>query len=403
MVKAGYKQTEIGIIPKDWDYLELPQITQNSSNSIKIGPFGSALKKELLTKSGFKVYGQENIFEKNMQIGDRYVNQEHFNKLKSCEIKTNDFLVSMMGTIGKCFIVPENFEEGIIDSHLIRIRINETKYNLQLLTHIFGSEFILRQINQLTVGGIMDGLSSKIIKKLYLPIPPREEQKAIANALSDMDALITSLEKLIAKKESIKTATMQQLLTGEKRLDGFSGKWEEQTLGDLFHITAGGDLKKNQYADIQDNKYKFPIYANSIFNNGIYGFSTFKEYDGDCITVTARGTLGVAFFRNTPFVAIGRLIILSPKSKIDCFCITQMINNNLNFANESTSVPQLTAPQIAQYNLTIPSFEEQQAIAQILSDMDNEIEALKTKLSKTKAMKDGMMSELLSGKTRLKV
>lgn len=400
MVKEGYKQTEIGVIPKDWDYLELPQITQNSSNSIKIGPFGSALKKELLTKSGFKVYGQENIFEKNMQIGDRYVNQEHFNKLKSCEIKTNDFLISMMGTIGKCFIVPEKFEEGIIDSHLIRIRINEAKYNLQLLTHIFGSEFILRQINQLTVGGIMDGLSSKIIKKLYLPIPPKEEQKAIASALSDADELITSLEKLIAKKESIKTATMQQLLTGKKRLNGFSGKWEEKKLGEFLDY-----LQPTEYL-VSSTKYtengNIPVLtAGKTF---ILGYTT--EENG--------------VFTNLPtiifddFTTASKYVTFPFKAKSSAMKMLIPKNNrvNMRFIYEKMSQIQYQVGDHKRHwigefsNLNIlvsPTAEEQQAITQILSDMDNEIEALKTKLSKTKAIKDGMMSELLSGKTRLKV
>lgn len=125
MVKDGYKLTDIGVIPNDWEVVTLPNITANTQNAIKIGPFGSALKKELLVKNGFKVYGQENIFDKDMTLGDRYLNLEHFIKLKSCEVKTGDFLISMMGTVGKCFVVPKNIQQGIIDSHLIRIRINE--------------------------------------------------------------------------------------------------------------------------------------------------------------------------------------------------------------------------------------------------------------------------------------
>ena len=85
-IKPEYKHTEVGIIPKDWNVLSIPEITKKRSDAIKIGPFGSQLKKNLLVKSGYKVYGQENVYEKNMEVGDRYISKDHFNKLKSCKI-----------------------------------------------------------------------------------------------------------------------------------------------------------------------------------------------------------------------------------------------------------------------------------------------------------------------------
>ena len=417
MVKTGYKQTDIGLIPEDWGCLELPEITNCSSNSIKIGPFGSALKKELLTKNGYKVYGQENIFAKDMTIGDRYVNQEHFNKLKSCEIKTNDFLISMMGTIGKCFIVPKKFEEGIIDSHLIRVRINEAKYNLQLLVHIFGSDLILRQISQLTVGGIMDGLSSKIIKKLHLPIPPKEEQKAIASALSDVDRLIASLEKLIAKKESIKTATMQQLLTGKKRLDGFSGEWEEKRLGDISNISRGASPRPIEdpkwfnensqvgWVRISDVSKTTKYLHETIQKLSTDGIAKSRFIKNDSLIMSICATLGKPVLTkhdtciHDGFVVFNNLTI----EQEYLYYYLLFIENNWIKSGQSGSQTNLNTELI---NTTLiklpPTIEEQQAIAEILSNMDNEIEAIKNKLSKTKAIKDGMMSELLSGKTRLK-
>ena len=216
--KKGYKQTEVGMIPEDWDSSKIPDVTDKDSGSIKIGPFGSQLKKDLLTKTGYKIYGQENVFQKNMSIGDRFINKEHFKKLQSCEICSGDFLISMMGTIGKCITVPNGIKKGIMDSHLLRLRFKENKLNSIFLENLFGSKIIVNQVKKLSVGGIMEGLSSKIIRNIYLPLPDIYEQIAISTVLSDMDAEIESLEKKLEKYHLIKQGMMQELLTGKTRL-----------------------------------------------------------------------------------------------------------------------------------------------------------------------------------------
>ena len=123
-IPEGYKQTEVGVIPEDWviydaNFLCVPK-------GIKIGPFGSQLKKEYLQKEGYKVYGQENVYQKDMAIGERHISFKRFSLLKTCEIKASDFLISMMGTIGKCMVVPSKFHQGIMDSHLIRLRLRKS-------------------------------------------------------------------------------------------------------------------------------------------------------------------------------------------------------------------------------------------------------------------------------------
>jgi type I restriction enzyme S subunit len=240
-----------------------------------------------------------------------------------------------------------------------------------------------------------------VVKNYPLLTPPLPEQQAIARVLSDTDALINALDKLIAKKRDIKKAVMQELLTGKTRLPGFSGEWEVKRLGDLFNITAGKDLIRDQYSEVADNSFPFPIYSNSLSNFGLYGYSSFGQNEAGCITVTARGTLGYACYRTTPFVAIGRLLILKPKITLNGFFISELINHCIEFASESTGVPQLTSPQISKYELSIPSPEEQQAIAQVLSDIDSEITALEKRRDKMKALKQGMMQELLTGRIRL--
>jgi len=216
--KMGYKRCELGLIPDDWSCMQLPNLTINNTSAIKIGPFGSALKKEHLTKDGFKVYGQENVYEKNMDIGYRFINREHFRKLRSCEVMAGDFLISMMGTVGKCMVIPLGIKEGIMDSHLLRLRLDSGKLNSNFLAQLFETRIIFDQIKQLSVGGIMEGLSSKIIKGLNLPVPKVEEQSAIAEILSDIGTEIAALETRLAKTRALKQGMMHELLTGKTRL-----------------------------------------------------------------------------------------------------------------------------------------------------------------------------------------
>jgi len=132
-------------------------------------------------------------------------------------------------------------------------------------------------------------LTVKGIATLQFPLPPLPEQKRIAQVLGDVDALIQKLEALIAKKRDIKQASMQELLTGKRRLPGFSGTWETKRLGEVFSILAGGDLKFQSFSPLQDEKHRFPIYSNSLSSFGIYGFTSEAVYPAESITVTARG------------------------------------------------------------------------------------------------------------------
>jgi type I restriction enzyme, S subunit len=298
------------------------------------------------------------------------------------------------GTIGQVFYIEEDYWP-----HNTTLFIKDFHGNDPLFV-----SYLLRTIDFHSHSGKsgVPGVNRNDLHALRVRIPPTiDEQRLIVAALSDMDELLGGLDRLIAKKRDLKQATMQQLLTGKTRLPGFDGEWKSFSIGNLFEITAGRDLVKNEYSGINSNAHPFPIYANSIFNDGLYGYSSFKEYEAGCVTVTARGTLGYACYRSAPFVAIGRLIVLSPKKEIDSFFLAEAINHRIEFASESTGVPQLTAPQIAKYELFIPVVEEQTAIASILSDMDTAIAALEQRRNKTHDIKQGMMQELLTGKTRL--
>ncbi len=181
----------------------------------------------------------------------------------------------------------------------------------------------------------------------------------------------------------------------------FPSEWQVMRFSDLFEAKAGGDYDPLRSSDVQDDRYPYPIYANSLTQQGLHGFCNYGKESAGSITVTGRGTLGKAFYRETPFVAIGRLIVLKPKVSLDARYFCEYINYGIQFAVESTGVPQLTAPQISHYLLPVPPENEQRAIAKVLSDVDGLINALDALIAKKRAIKQATMQQLLTGKTRL--
>ncbi|MDY0052969.1 MAG: restriction endonuclease subunit S, partial [Aliarcobacter sp.] len=261
---------------------------------------------------------------------------------------------------------------------------------------------------------------------IFFPIPSKEEQKAIAKALSDTDELITTLEKLISKKEAIKQGTMQQLLTGKKRLSGFTGEWEEKSLEEVVENAGlvrgpfGGALKKEFFVS---KGYKVYEQRNAIYKSIEIGsyyideekFQELKRFElseGDLI-VSCSGTIGKIYEipKNAPKGIINQALlkIKLDNKKIDTNFFLYIFSSN-DFQSKiidnshGGAMPNLVGMDTFKKTIIhIPKLKEQQAIAGILSDMNKEIDTLKQKLSKTKAIKDGIMSELLTGKTRLKV
>jgi len=319
--------------------------------------------------------------------------------------------------MGQVCMIPTDLR-CCLGQRMVLLRPNrETAVPKYLLYAIQASEVQTAIRVQGGTGSTVSNLRIPSLAALEIPLPAtKSEQEAIAEALSDADAVIESLEQLLVKKRQIKQGAMQELLTGKRRLPGFEVKrghkqtdawviptdWDAQPLGSFCEIVAGRDLVKADYSPTDNQTYPFPIYSNALTRKGLYGYSKSYQHEADRITVTARGDIGHAVYRGTRFCAIGRLLVLSAKCACDLRFVTEFINNVVDFALESTGVPQLTAPQIAQYTVAFPPTKaEQEAIAAILSDMDAEITALEAKLAKARQLKQGMMQELLTGRIRL--
>ncbi len=196
-------------IPKHWEIKQVRYLLLDGQEGIKIGPFGSALKLEDMVEVGYKVYGQENVIKKNFSLGKRWISENKFKAMQVYRIHAGDILITMMGTSGKCEIVPDDCQTGIIDSHLIRLGLKKEKMLPRFFKLLIdGTLEIEYQVKVQGKGSIMHGLNSSIIKNLELPLPPLLEQNDILRFLDHETAQIDTLIK--------KQQTLIQLLK-EKR------------------------------------------------------------------------------------------------------------------------------------------------------------------------------------------
>ena len=179
------------------------------------------------------------------------------------------------------------------------------------------------------------------------------------------------------------------------RFKGFNEEWKIMKLGELFKISAGGDISKEYVSNRKTEDFKYPIFANAVKNKGLYGYSNKYKIEGNVITVTGRGNLGVAHSRKQKFYPIVRLLVLRPKDD----CNVDYFENRINLMkifNESTGVPQLTAPQLSTYNISYPSILEQNKLAEFLSSIDKKIKLLDKKKEKLQRYKKGVMQKIFS-------
>jgi len=201
---SEYSKTKIdllGVLPINWKLKQVRFLLKDGSEGIKIGPFGSALKLDDMVDLGVRVYGQENVIKKNFSLGKRRISQLKFKEMKVYEVHANDLLMTMMGTSGKCEIVPKNAETGIIDSHLLRLRVKDTEIQPRFFRLLIDECYeIENQIKIFGKGSIMHGLNSSIVKSLQLPLPPISEQEKI---MTFLDRETQKIDRLIEKQQQL--------------------------------------------------------------------------------------------------------------------------------------------------------------------------------------------------------
>ena len=395
-MKPGYKQTEVGVIPEDWDIKSLADLCP--PQSLVRGPFGGSLKKESFVESGFKVYEQRNAIYKTCDIGSYFINRSKFREMQRFSVAPGDFIISCSGTIGRIFQIPPEAPPGIINQALLKIRTDERVVFDQFFYLVFEWDQFQEKIIDSTQGGAMKNLvGMEVFKKTPFIVPPLPEQRAIAWALSDVDALIGALDELIAKKRDLKQAAMQQLLTGQKRLPDFTGKWETKKVGELLNYERP-DKYIVKSTDYQENAMTPVLTANKSFVLG-YTSEDFGIYSNLPAIIFDDFTTDSKYV-DFPFkIKSSAIKILKNRSP----------STNLKFVYERMRLIQFPLGEHKRYYISefqhieipTPEPDEQIAIAEVLSDMDTELAALEQRLAKTRALKQGMMQELLTGRIRL--
>ena len=208
----------IGEIPTGWDVERVKYVIQNNADGIKVGPFGSALTNEVVSseEGKYKIYGQANLIRKDFNYGDNFVTEENYRRLINYEVLPDDIAVSMMGTIGKCSVVPHGIQPGIMDSHLIKIRLSK-KMSPRFFEYIYESYVVYEQLVVNSKGSIMNGLNSTIVKSVFLAVPSIDEQTAIADFLdaqcTKIDSVIADIEKQIETLQKYKKSLITETVT----------------------------------------------------------------------------------------------------------------------------------------------------------------------------------------------
>jgi type I restriction enzyme S subunit len=421
-ISEDYKQTEVGMIPEDW---EIQMLGQSSTLSARIGWQGLTTDEYLDNGKYYLVTGTD--FEKGRIQWDEcfYVDYERFKQDKKIQLQKNDLLVTKDGTIGKVAHVNDVPKPATLNSGIFVIRPREEKFDPSFFYYILSSKYFKKFLEQLSAGSTINHLYQRDIVKFKYPLPPTlKEQRVIAGALSDVDDLIAELDALIEKKLQVKKGAMQQLLTpngseqtGKKRLSGFDGEWEEKTLSELCSSISDGTHYTPNYVD-----HGVPFYSVENVTADNYSdvkYISEKEHKklirrckpekGD-ILLTRIGTLGKTKLIDwdieaSIYVSLALLKLSDWVDEQYFYRYTesdQFVEEVKKKALTNASPQKINMGELLNVPVVLPKDEnEQKVIAQILSDMDSEIQALESKRDKYKQIKQGMMQELLTGKTRL--
>lgn len=214
-----FKDSPLGRIPKEWECVDITKFTKDYNNAIKPGPFGSSVKKEYYVEKGYKIYGQEQVIANNAFIGDYYIDEKKYKSLIGFKVNKDDVLLSCVGTIGSVLIIPENFEEGIINPRLIKFSLDSKKANINFFAQYLTDASINSQLINLATGGTMPVLNKQIVLSLKFIYPKIEEQNRIVEKWEAVYSMINSEIKTLSKLQSLKTGLMQDLLSGKVRVN----------------------------------------------------------------------------------------------------------------------------------------------------------------------------------------
>lgn len=396
MKETRFKDTEVGRIPVDW---EATNIDKLCTLKARIGWQGLTTG-EYLPQGDYILIAGTDFKDGYIDWGNCcYVSKWRYDQDTNIQIKEGDVLISKDGTIGKVAFLNSIPGPGTLNSGVFVVRPKqEDILNQAYLSWIFKSIWFKSFIDHLTAGSTINHLYQKDFVKFKLVYPKdKSEQTRIATALSKVDTLISELSRLIEKKRAIKQGVMQQLLTGKKRLKGFSEPWVEKKLGEICDVKRG--VRVTREALTTEGQYP-------VFQNTNYPLGYFNKYNVAANTpfVIVGGSAGLVGFSKNNYWAADDCAYFDNCEELNLvflYYILLLRQNEIKRHVRTASVPRLDRKNIEDIVLSTPLLSEQSAIASVLTSMDNEISALEAKKAKFEQIKQGMMQQLLTGKIRL--
>ena len=413
------KQTEVGAIPQDWASERISDAAGNSANAIVGGPFGSDLVSADYVVSGIPVIRGQNMAEDVVSGDFVFVSPQKAKSLSANLAYPGDLVFTQRGTLGQVAVVPDGgHQRYLVSQSQMKVTLNRVRHDPWFVHQYFASRAGQKQIALSAIQTGVPHTNLGILRAYRFPAPPLAEQRAIAETLSDADALLAGLDRLIAKKRDLKQAAMQQLLTGQTRLPGFHGEWETRLLPVLAEIRSGGTPSTNDHAAwdgdiawctptditaLAGGKYLTGT-ARRITAHGLRQSSA-EVIPAGSVVMTSRATIGECAINTVPMTTNQGFKNFVPFECVEAeflyYLLTTQKAGFMSLCGGSTFL-EIGKAQLRGYCVRVPANKsEQAAIAAILSDMDAELTVLEARRDKTRALKQGMMQELLTGRTRL--
>jgi type I restriction enzyme, S subunit len=410
-VNPGYKRTEVGVIPEDWDVKSVGELAQ-----IKTGPFGTLLKaKEYSGSDGVPLISVGEVGSGRFKVtkDTPLVPATVVRRLPQYLLRTGDIVFGRKGAVERSALVTEREHGWFLGSDGISVRPQPECFPPYLACQ-FQRHEVQEWLLQNATGTTMPSLNQVILGRVQIPYAPLPEQRSIAAVLGDVDALLEGLTRLVTKKRDIKRAAVQQLLSGRTRLPGFHAQWEETTLGEIGECIIGLTYKPENVVEhgllvlrssnIQNGRltYDDNVYVNLDVAEHLYA------REGDilvCVRNGSRALIGKSALIDSraagvtfgAFMSVYRTkhwrFILHAFQADD---VQRQIRDNIG-----ATINQITNKDLRAFRVKLPPEDEQAAVAAVLSEMDAELDALEARRDKTRALKQAMMQELLTGKTRL--
>ena len=382
----NYKQTELGLIPEDWELK-------------KLGKVGEIDKKSLNSNTD-KEYEFDYISLSDVD-SDQFSIKTSKQKFKNAPsrarriVKKGDVLLSTVRPNLEGFTIIRDEVKDLIASTGFAVITSKNELHNEYLFNFLFSNIIKRQFHKLLVGSNYPAINSSDVKNLKIPLPPLLEQKKIADCLSTWDSAIEKQSALINALTQRKKALMQQLLTGKKRLPGFSGEWKEVKLGEIS-IKKSSTLQANS---LEENNGEFKVYGASGIVANIDFYNESEEYIGIVKDGSGVGNLMLCDAKSS---VLGTLDIIKNNKKSNLFFI-YLILSKIHFEKYKVggAIPHIYYRDYSREKINIPSLSEQTAIAAILATADRELQLQKEKLAQLQTQKKGLMQVLLTGKKRL--